>query len=738
MSDRNSSRRAGAADRTADDRRPARQQLADELAARLADPEALRVLRLAQIQGVLGEDRPPASGGRAAAPPPAASAPRPISIWRPRGAGDDLVFERPEPHPLGDHHAIRRRLTPRAARGTARVCFFGESVAAGYLWAPHLTPAGVLESHLARADASRGWEVVDLARTNETLGSLSATVEASLQLAPDALVIFAGNNWTLLETPELSPYAPTVEARQRTALALRDGGLEGAVRRATRERRRAIRRTAARIAALAAGAGVPVVWLIPEVGLADWQNRQPVPWLPGNGVARWHRELERGRRALAAGETDLALAAARAMRRLDDGLVPTAFRLEARAHAAAGAESAAAAACRGEVTAQHYPLLCHLGAPQAKPGDQELLRELGRLHGFSAVDLPAIFAEHTGSALTGRRLFLDYCHLSAEGMHVAMAAAAAAVLSRSRGRAGDAAEAPGWRRLAAELPPPEPPPSVVATACLGAAVHAAHRLLAVDGKRRVLDLWIGRALDASPAVADACFDLVEARCAPLPAVLTAAQQRNLGSRHRLQLQHGWRWPGLDPLLLERLSKALVARLGPAAGERVEQLLRAARPAGAVDLLAERWLWEPVERFLADAMRLDDLDGRAVYRAPWPRSSFAWLHPEPGDGRLTIGARLPARDGRERRAAIDIEVGGRRVTRLDARSSWRRWEIRVPAAMMRPGLNRLSVRWPLPDAAASPSQPGADPLDVLRRELEDGVESAIHPVFGELFLLRAES
>ena len=107
---------------------------------------------------------------------------------------------------------------------------FGESAAAGYLYAPHLTPARVLESQLENLGGEGAFEVIDLARVNECLGPLVDTVSSSLQINPDLLVIFAGNNWNLLETPEVSPYAPSVTARQGYATALRSAGLAGPVR----------------------------------------------------------------------------------------------------------------------------------------------------------------------------------------------------------------------------------------------------------------------------------------------------------------------------------------------------------------------------------------------------------------------------------------------------------------------------------------------------------------------------
>ena len=146
---------------------------------------------------------------------------RPISIWQPETRDGEAVFVRPEPGPFSDHYSARRVIPARCPR-RRRLCLLGESTAAGYLLAPHLTPAVVLERRLGD-----GWEVVDLARTNERLASLADTAEAALQLTPDRFVVFAGNNWNLLETPEWSPYLPSTVARREIAERLRRATVEG-------------------------------------------------------------------------------------------------------------------------------------------------------------------------------------------------------------------------------------------------------------------------------------------------------------------------------------------------------------------------------------------------------------------------------------------------------------------------------------------------------------------------------
>jgi hypothetical protein len=656
----------------------------------------------------------------------------PISIWEPLDQNGETVWVRPEPGPFGDHYATRRELRPKRSELPLRVAFFGESVAAGYLYAPHLTPAGVLEDQLRAAGGDTNFEVIDLARTNETLAGLLATVRAAFQINPDILVLFTGNNWNLLETPEVTPYAPTATARQEVAAALRAEGLAGPVRLA-RER---LRETAAavfdKIALLARAVGIPVVVVVPEVNLADWENRQPVAWLPGDGVARWHQLYIDAVAALDRGEPGVAETAARTMLGLDGGSCPTAWRLLARARIAVGDPEGAAAAARAEVDAAAYPTLAFLGAPQAGTAVQALLRETSRRHGFVCIDLPEVFAapiDGIGSPLPGRRLFLDYCHLTSEGMRIAMAAVAAAVLDLS----GMVESPPDWRELAAHGPAPRVTPEAEATAFLGAAIHSAHRLLTTGPKSPILQHWCAAALDASPGIAGTLLDLAEARSAPCPAVLTAAQQRNAASPYRLLLQHGWQWDHLDAEVIGAIRRILE---GWGMEGEIDRRLLAFRavPGEGTDLAAPPFffLWEPLERFYPEVMSLEDLTAPAYLRCPWPETSFALLTAGDRDLRIDLTVRLPPSPGSaERTGEVAVTLNGQRAGSVPATAGWSKAGLSLPRAMLRPGLNRLTLLWPDPPPATG------DPLAAAVERLERGLAADLHPVFGEIFSLRVD-
>lgn len=660
------------------------------------------------------------------------SEPRPISIWEPiREPSGELAFVRPEPSPLGDHFADAPVLRPKRSELPLRVVLFGESAAAGYLYAPAVTLAKILARTLDTA-APNLTEVIDLARTNETLLGLAETVEAAIQIQPDVVVLYVGNNWNLLETPELSAAAPSAAARVRFGELLARGA-GGPVAEARRRIARQANAALDRIAALGQTIGIPVVVVIPEVNLDDWENLQPAAGLDGEDAVRWHRLLAAGRSALARADAPTAVLSARAMLRLDGGLCPTGYRLLGRALQALGRIDEAASAFRAEIDAAAYPLLANLGAPQATSQTAEILIAAADRHGWLQVDLRALFSEISGSPLPGRRFFLDYCHLTSEGMRIAAAAIAAEVVP-FLGETG--APARDWRQILALEGGLEITPEVEATARLGAAIHGAHRLLPLGEKGGFLEPFLAEALALSPHAEGALRDLIEARTAPLPAVATAAQRRNLDSPCRLGLPHGWRWDYLDAEVLQAAENVL-GRTNPSAAHDLEQRLLA-RGIGPdwTELARAPWIWEPLEQFFADLLDYEDLARRAYLRSPWPETGFALI--TSGDEDLEIRAVLRCPAAAAGGAIVGVGYRGSRgepipLGEMAVGRSWSRASLQVPRRAIPRGLRRLILSWPaLGTGGESP------PMDLLQARLALGRQADLNPVFGEIFSLRVRT
>jgi hypothetical protein len=645
---------------------------------------------------------------------------RPISIWQPSEKNGRPVWERPQPEILGDHYAAERYLWPKTAGSPTRICFFGESVAAGYLYAPHVTPAKVLAAQLNFVAGQDSYEVIDLARTNETLAGLVETVESAMQLEPDVLVIFAGNNWNLLETPEWSPNLPGVMGRKRYAEQLKKGGLEAVIETAAKERLQKVWLALAKIGVIAGEAAVPIILVVPGVNMADWETCQPVSWLDGKDLRQWYTCLAQARKALKDQEWEQTVALAHQMLDLDEGLCPTTYRLLFRAYLSMGKLDMARKAAEAEIGSSQYATMAFLAAPQAGPAEQEILRRAAAFHGFTLVDLPKLFQQE--GALPGRELFLDYCHLTIKGMGLAMGEVATAVLQLLEPeKQFEILEMLDGIHMPVEN-------EAVATTYFGTAIHNAHRLCTVTDKQELLVHWCLSALADSPGIHQVMIDFVAARSLPYPAVMTAEQQRLINSPYLLQHQHGWKYDHLDAEMIQAIITVL-EEWDPMWAEAAKEVLiqNSALGQKPESLLNPYYDAEPLRRLFLELIPTPELAGWAIYRAFWPVSRFCFVLD--GSAEITIDfiARFVKPVTPESR--VTVLINRKRVEEVRCKLSWSRHEIIVDGRFTQRGLNELAIQWPYPVVKKEEMW-----KEVIGR-LEKGQKATLHPVFGEIERLK---
>lgn len=653
---------------------------------------------------------------------------RPISVWQPSEKDGQPVWERPKPEVLGDHYSDERYLWPKMADSPTRICFFGESVAAGYLYAPHVTPAKVLNAQLNFVAGPGQYEVIDLARTNETLAGLVETVGSAMQLEPDVVVIFAGNNWNLLETPEWSPYLPGVKGRMRYAEKLKEGGLEAVIETAAKERLQKAWLALAEIGAIAAEAAVPVILVVPEVNLADWETCQPVHWLDGEDLQTWYIRLAQAQKALKNQKWEEAAALARQMLDLDEGLCPTAYRLLVKANIGLGKLDVARKAAEAEIGTSHYGTMAFLAAPQAGPAEQEILRRAASFNGFTLVDLPEIFRKPSGyrGRLPDRTLFLDYCHLTINGMVWAMEAVVRSIFSLLVDK--EALDSLDVLDLVNTENVTNVTNKVVATTMFGGAIHNAHRLGAVTDKTELLVHWCRSSLAESPGIHQAMIDFVAVRSLPFPAVMTAEQQRILNSPYLLRHQHGWKYSHMDADMIQAIIIAL-EEWDPMWAEAAKDVLvkNAALGQKPQTLLNHYYNAEPLHQLFPELLKTPDLTGWTIYRAFWPVSRFCFVMDGAADVTLDFSARFVKPVAPE--SSVIILVNRKRVGEVGCELSWSRHEVVVDGRYTQRGLNELAVRWPFPTVKKEVVW-----QEIVAR-LEKGLEAHLHPVFGEIGRLR---
>jgi hypothetical protein len=620
-----------------------------------------------------------------------------------------------EPGPSSRSRRRRRRAAPPYC-----ICLLGESTAAGMFFRPQVTPAAILARLLGELAGRGRFEVVDLARPAQTSHELQDDTARALALDPSMLVAFAGNNWVWSGLgPDLSARdAGGWEDRQAAAAALADHGVPGLAALVARRQREQADRCIDAVAGLAGAAGVPLLWVVPEVNLADVDVPHPVYWLPGDGVRRWYRAFDGASRRLARGELAAAAREAERLIALDGGACAASRRLLARACQGLGGSAAAFTASRAEVDAASWDQQFRRASGVNSPV-LAALRAGCRRHGLPAVDLPEVFSKTCGAALPGRRLFLDHCHLTLEGMTVAMAAVACAV---ARAFTPEAVPRAGWRKLLRDSQPSEEvTPAVAGLAQLQAGLYSAN--LNYRHWEWIEELF-GAALDAEPGLRWAARDYLLARAAPCSPALTAACRRNRASPVAFD-PLVWARSDLGGELLERLC-VILARHGcdPAAEIVPAWLAQDPMPGAGHDLAVPRHreaygiAWDGERRT------------RLTYRAFAPASTFRFLADARQDLALQLTARLPAPAGAAHAGAVTLAVNGQRLAAFRLADAWRQRACIADRSLLRPGINQIRLEWPLPPAA------GDAALAEAVRRLRLGIPADLYPVFGEVASFRA--
>jgi hypothetical protein len=612
-----------------------------------------------------------------------------IGVWKPRrakGRGRELVRD-PAQAAEWRFWADVERIAPK---GKARVVLLGESVARGYLYDPALTPAGVLASMMPRR------EVVDLARTDLTMTELGGLLGGLHALEPDAIVLFAGNNWHNVGF-ELTDVA-------RLAAAVRERGFAGSRRVFTDEM--VVPRARALLDALAAtarGLGAKVVVVVPEFNLRDWRSEPTVlaPVLPGEDNVVWMAAHGRGQEAMGRGDLEAAAAAAATMINLDEGTSAASQEMLAAVLLAQGRTEEARARLEAARDAAFGLLAPH--SPRCPAEVQDVLRAKSAEHGFALVDLPRVFARAQDGELPDRRLFLDYCHLTRAGIDLAMGEVAAR-LRRPGAPAGSRRPAPFLR------------PEDEAAAHFLAAIHNAH----YGQTAEVLRHHCARALALAPAFAEVMRAYVDSHLGPGERWMSASF--DVLSAHPAI---GRYLSVSDPRLMEKLAdfaliEAMVSSLeeaGVPARAAAARAMADANGPGAIDLL------RPSRRATTFRERGTHALGgeRAYVQAFTPTSVFFMTRPRAETVSFRLTCRLPGGRG-EVATAID---GGQDI-RLAVEEHWQTFEFDLRAPK---GLSRVTLEWPV-------RPPPPDSLERAARRLERGGYPDVFPWFAEVHAFQA--
>ena len=600
---------------------------------------------------------------------------RNIGVWGRSTPGRKVPFVRkPERRDEWFYWASKERIEAR--RPKWRLALVGESVARGYLYDPHFNLADALQTML-EAQLGRGKvDVVDLAKSNLSMQELKATIGQSLALRPDIVVVFAGNNWRAQLTDQDVPYAESV---------LRKDGVPGLKGYLDDRREQAVRNLVFQVNGILAPRLTKVIWVVPEFNLDDWVDpASNAPYLPRYGNRQWCALGRQAKQALQSGDYESAYELATKMTRLDGGASSVPLRM-----------LATCARYRGDLDAtRHYLELCRDAegwdpsfsySPRVSTLIQNVLRCADALQGNAVVDLPEIFRRHLGEGLPDRRIFLDYCHLTAEGIGVTAATVASKVLSFLVG-----GSFPFEDLHAAFSPPPD---KVEGKACFLAAVHNAHFY---QGSA-IVGHWLDRAVRFWPESAQLMIRFIEYETRAVP-MLTCKSGRELVELDELDTLRYLSRGGARRLDLT-LCNAVVAcvkKLGIDIEREIAELRvrqhSIERPRELTDFYYSSSIPGYSERGWTSRSLPVNRGSRSIYASAfWETSDFVFFAKKGQTLAIRFAYRVPMLS--DSAGSVAIDVNGHRLAQLPARETWLSREMSVPGDWIVQGANEIVVSWP---------------------------------------------
>lgn len=582
---------------------------------------------------------------------------------------------------------------PGFARATdrPRVLLLGESVARGELYDPVVNPAGMIEQQFAAAQTAV--EVVDLAKLGATFQDILDVAEPARDLDPNAVVVFAGNNWKyeILENA-------TGDQLTGDALALEQGGIGGLLRRREAALAAVTEAFVGRVCQLYAGVA-PVLFVLPESNLLDWHPAELTPVLGDGREIDWYRALHRARAAAARADWDTVESSCAEMSELDQGTGDAAHRLRARALLARGRVDEALAEFR---RARDVRLWCDGIDPSWLPSAGLVAaRTAAHEAGAAVLDLAEILPRHAASGIPDRSLFADYCHLNGTGLAIASAQIAAAV-----------APLLGLAVTVGNADLPVTPASAEAAAAFSAAFLHADFAQPEESMRALART----AAHADPRITTAMAAYCAAPAAPVPWWMRKLDVSGFPTAQEF----------LDRL--GRTNRYLYdAALVTAFSEQVEtgavgQRAGALRPGVRTQLLDPMYApgWRPVEW---DGV-IGTLPGRPTgfrhfYRARDDRSAFTLPLGEPAAVEFELVLRL----GTPGSGTAHVLINGHDLGRAPLSERWHTHRFRAPAELLVRGHNELTIYWRRTAIATTP-------ISVLAQRLARGLGQELSVVYGE--------
>jgi hypothetical protein len=625
-----------------------------------------------------------------------------IGIWKKEQTDNDIpLYVRDKAFQQEWHFWAGVPSFPAVSSGK-RVVLTGESVARGYLYDPHFNPAKALSALITDNTAFPDTEVIDLARNGMDLPMLSAVCQSALRLNPQLLIVFAGNNW-LTSVLNASYTADELNALQQPFSTAQ---LESFVNTKLEE---AITDFMKNLAAQAAAQHVPVMMVVPEYNLLSWRSSElerRMGRLSPEAATRWLQAVAAVQAAMDNGHILQATIHGEELIALD-ATNPLGYEILAQCRLHTGDLEAARTLLQQARDMAVYGRANSCGRNLAI--NRRLVLELAPQLGITVVDLPTVFQEHLQGALPGHHLFLDYCHMTDEGISIAMEQV-------MKGMAGI------WGLPVVKNPVlPRADKDVQAMAHILAAIHNAHN----GQDAAIVQYHCLSAVQTSAAVH---------RFMALYASLATRRLSNIICKYFEQIlaggfaeQYGQGRMLLHPenekIMDVNLVEAIVMSLEKA-GVRIQDSVQALRMKEhqvndrPVNLLQSMYYRQSYQDHIGEV--------KHRYHATQQQSHFYLVAGSPLSVMLTICCRVPHHKCEGN--LVTLLVNGIAVGQFPCTFNWATHEVTLASGILQPGLNIVSINWPVTFDGPTTHVHTKHPMEEMY--------AALYPVFGEIHMFNA--
>lgn len=619
-----------------------------------------------------------------------------IGIWKKQMVEGQLDFVR-DPAMVNEFVYWSNRDRIPAKPEKFRVVLLGESVARGFLVDPAYSPAKALQAILSQSELDA--EVVDLARTNCTIWELGRLARQSLQLKPDVLIVFAGNNWTinsqslfkeqlddlLQDVDEQTPNAIKERVEEKLMVLMND--------------------LFSQLGEITSLLQIPVVVINPEFNLKDWNSNsmERTPQFFAKGLSAWYMLLEKAQYEISRSALDDAAVTCEDIIN-HNPMNPLGYEMMAGIMEQQGQWEAALTYYR---RAHDTTVFQISHRPGVTTFIQDKIREYCATFGLHLVDLPALFCNRKEAKIPDRQLFLDYCHLTVKGMNLAMFHTAELLYELVNGTLIPLTET--------DIDAFGPLPRFRSFSHFLTAIHNAHW----GQEKDILIYHCDEAL-ANHDIQEQLQEYVLMASSLCPWRLSRYFQRllNVGpiSSYLLLAQPEAGAETFDLPLVEAMLEVL-RKKGIDIRATIDHIRISEHLSGVIDLLQPYyWLDYNSGRFKA---------GKSVqYREYGRYSRFYLIGGREMEAEIDMVFRLPYPTSAN--AQISIELNGTILYTTSVSSEWKKELIRMPKGRCIDGVNHLVIYWPLNDIPATEYW-GYNRLQKLY--------AYMYPVIGEIHSLR---